>query len=377
MGVSFEEEEEEKENLDPFLSTLYTDPASPLAYVGLSVFAREVQRQYGIPRAATKAWLQKQRVYTKQRPAPRRARSDPTYVTGMHELYQADLLDMAFVSEENKGVRFLLTVIDVLSRMAYVQPLKRKTPQEVQPAFEAVLKEAGATPQMLQTDHGKEFYNKTMRAWLEKKKIHHYSTYSVNKAAIVERFNRTLKQTIVNYMIHTRQTQYVNVLPEFVKAYNARRHRSIGMAPQDVSSWNQYQVFERLYGKAIKGQVRRQPPQFRVGDTVRLSIAKANIFQRTYFGRWTEAVYRVRRVVTTLGNPRYLVEELDGTPVEGRFYADELQKIVYDPNQEFMVEAVLKRRKRKVGRKIIPEVLVQWRGYPEKYNTWEPEKNLK
>ena len=136
-------------------------------------------------------------------------------------------------------------------------------------------------------------------------------------------------------------------------------------------------VFNRLYGKYIKGTVRRQPALFRVGDHVRLSIVKANIFQRTYFGRWTEAVYRVRRVVTTLGNPRYLVEELDGTPIEGRFYADELQKIVYDPNQEFTVEAILKRRKRKVGRKTIPEALVQWRGYPEKYNTWEPEKNLK
>ena len=227
-------------NLNTFLTALYTDPASPWAYTGLSVFARNVERKYGIPRAQTKVWLQKQRVYTKQRPAPRRARSDPTYVTGMHEVYQADLLDMAFVAEENRGVRFLLTVVDVLSRYAYVRPLKRKTPQEVVTAFESILKEAGIAPQKLHTDRGKEFYNKMMRAWLTKKNIHHYSTYSVNKAAIVERFNRTLKQTIVDYIIHTRQTHYVDALQDFVKAYNARRHRSIGMAPQDVTLWNQY-----------------------------------------------------------------------------------------------------------------------------------------
>ena len=56
----------------------------------------------------------------------------------------------------------------------------------------------------------------------------------------------------------------------------------------------------------------------------------------------------------------------------GRFYADELQKVKYDPRQEFAVEAILDRRRRRVGRKTVSEVLEQWRGYPDKYNTWEP-----
>ena len=48
----------------------------------------------------------------------------------------------------------------------------------------------------------------------------------------------------------------------------------------------------------------------------------------------------------------------------------------YDPEQEFVVEAILNKRRRKVGRKTLPEVLVKWRGYPEKYNTWEPQENF-
>ena len=69
--------------------------------------------------------------------------------------------------------------------------------------------------------------------------------------------------------------------------------------------------------------------------------------------------------------------ELDVSPIPGRFYAYELQKVKYNPRQEFAVEAILDRRRCGVGRKTVSEVLVQCRGYSEKYNTWEPEANLR
>ena len=361
-----------------FLETLYTDPASPLAFTGLKTFSRAVERLHGIPVSVTQAWLKGQRVYSKQRVAAKRPkyRSDPTYVTGINEMWQADLVDMSQHEKENDGVRFLLTVVDALSRYAYVRPLRRKTPQEVKTAFESIEKEAQTLPVTLQTDHGKEFYNKLMTAWFQSKGIRHYSTYSDKKAAMVERFNQTLKQTIVDFWIHNRHTVYLERLQDFVKAYNARPHRTIKMPPQEVTLWNQHQVFDTVYGKYIKGEFPQEGPQFQVGDYVRLSIVKANIFQKSYYGRWTEAIYRVHRIITTTGNPRYEVAELDGTPIKGRFYADELQKIHYDPQQEFTIAAILDRRQRRVGRKTISEVLVQWRGYPEKYNSWEPETNL-
>ena len=363
-----------------FLLSLYTDPASPLAYTALHTFARNVENRYAIPRRMTIAWLQEQRVYTKQRLAPKnyRQRIDRTYVTGIHETWQADLLDMGpMFAEHNDKKRFLLTIVDVLSRFAFVRPLQRKTPAEVVAAFESVVRQGGVTPGALHTDRGTEFYNTQMKAWRKKHDIRHYSTHSDKKAAMVERFNRTFKQTLVDYAIHTRQLRFMDHLNDFVNAYNARFHRTIKMAPQDVTVWNQYEVYNRVYGKFISKEFVRQSPQFQVGDHVRLSIVKANIFQRSYFGRWTEAIYRIRRIIATVGNPRYQVEELDGSPILGRFYADELQKVKYNPRQEFAVEAILDRRRRRVGRKTVSEVLVQWRGYPEKYNTWEPEANLR
>ena len=154
-------------------------------------------------------------------------------------------------AEHNDKKRFLLTIVDVLSRFAFVRPLQRKTPAEVVSAFESVVRQGGVTPGALHTVRGTEFYNTQMKAWLKKHDIRHYSTHSDKKAAMVERFNRTFKQTLVDYAIHTRQLRFMDHLNDFVNAYNARFHRTIKMAPQDVTVCNQYEVYNRVYGKYI------------------------------------------------------------------------------------------------------------------------------
>jgi len=70
-------------------------------------------------------------------------------------------------------------------------PIKNKTAQAVTEAFEGILKYI--KPNNLQTDQGKEFINKTFQDLMKQHKINHSHTFFNIKAAIVERFNRTLK----------------------------------------------------------------------------------------------------------------------------------------------------------------------------------------
>lgn len=56
---------------------------------------------------------------------------------------------------------------DVLSKYAWVQPLKNKTGKEVVKAFQNILKTSKRRSQSLQTDKGKEFYNATLQQWLK------------------------------------------------------------------------------------------------------------------------------------------------------------------------------------------------------------------
>ena len=72
-------------------------------------------------------------------------------------------------------------MVDVFSKYAWVEPIKNKTGQAVTTAFEKILKQ-GQKPIQLQTDDGKEFYNKTFQSLLNKYKIHHFSTSGDTKA---------------------------------------------------------------------------------------------------------------------------------------------------------------------------------------------------
>ena len=67
-----------------------------------------------------------------------------------------------------------------------------------------------------------------------------------------------------------------------MRFYNDTYHRSIGMAPSEVTSTNQETVWQRLYGHESVGT-----PKFRVGDRVRISKAKRH-FEKGYMANWTE-----------------------------------------------------------------------------------------
>jgi len=60
--------------------------------------------------------------------------------------------------------------------------------------------------------------------------------------------------------------------------------------------------------------------------------------------------------------PSYKIEEWDGTPVEGTFYVQDLQKVTLEDDDLFRIEKIVKRKGNKV--------LVQWKGWPDKYDTW-------
>ena len=76
--------------------------------------------------------------------------------------WTADLIQVINIAKYNRGYRYLLMVADVFSKHAWVQPVKNKTGQAVTVAFEKILKK-GRKPINLQTDDGKEFYNKTKK----------------------------------------------------------------------------------------------------------------------------------------------------------------------------------------------------------------------
>ena len=58
----------------------------------------------------------------------------------------ADLADMQLISKFNKGFRFLLCVIDIFSKYAWVVPLKDKKGVSTVDVFQKILDKSGRKP---------------------------------------------------------------------------------------------------------------------------------------------------------------------------------------------------------------------------------------
>ena len=284
-------------------------------------------------------------------------------VYGPDEQWAADLVDVQNIKRQNKGVHYLLTIIDVFSKYAWVCPIKKKTGVEVTSALKHVLEQSGRKPHTLQTDDGKEFYNKHVSNLLKEHGIRHFSTAGDTKASVVERFNRTFKQRLYRYMTTYNTPKYLATLQALVHGYNASFHRSIGMAPQDVDQSNAREVWERLYGHMKK----KKKAAFKVGDRVRLN-KKHRPFKKGYLPGWTEEVFLVTKVRLDGNVPVYGISEWDDTPIKGTFYAQDLQKVTVTDDDLFRIDSIVKRKK--------DTILVRWKGWPTKYNSWINKKDL-
>ena len=112
---------------------------------------------------------------------------------GIDKIWAADLVEIQKFSKRNKGIKYLLMVIDVFSKYGWIKPLKDKKTESVSLAFDEIFKKNERKPEMLWTDKGIEFISKHFKEFLKKKKIKLYHTENEEKSSIVERWNRTMK----------------------------------------------------------------------------------------------------------------------------------------------------------------------------------------
>ena len=314
--------------------------------------------------------MQDHEAYSIHKPARYRFPRTRIIPTGRDSQWDADLADMQDIKEDNDGVSYLLIAIDLLSRYLWVRPLKTKSAREVRDAFEDIFSN-GRTPEKLRTDQGKEFDNNTLKKYLKDENIKYFTTQNEGKANYAERVIKTLKNKIFKYLTHNNTRRYADKLQQFVQSYNNTVHRSLGMAPSKVTKKKAKTIWWKLYKPKSTGS-RVKPYTFRVGDHVRITFLK-NKFSREYDQRWTGEIFTVTHRYRVQGIPQCKLKDYNGEEIKGSFYKEELQKVAFDPDKPFKVERILQKRTRK-GKK---EVLVKWLRWPDRFNSWEPEANIK
>ena len=71
---------------------------------------------------------------------------------------------MQLINKFDKGFRFLLCAIDILSKHAWVIPLKVSEVITITNTFQIILDESTCKPNKIWVDKGNEFYNRSMKS---------------------------------------------------------------------------------------------------------------------------------------------------------------------------------------------------------------------
>ena len=168
------------------------------------------------------------------KPIIRKFKKRKVYSTFKDNIWGADLADMHLLSKYNKGIRFLLCVIDIFSKYVWVVPLKDKKGISIVNAFQIILKQSNRKPNKIWVDKGSEFYNAYFKKWLRDNDIVINSTHNEGKSVVAERFIRTFKSKIYKYMTSISKNVYIDKLDDIVDEYNNTYHTTIKMKPIDV-----------------------------------------------------------------------------------------------------------------------------------------------
>lgn len=294
----------------------------------------------------------------------------PVIATYVNEIWGSDLADLQEWADRNKGYRYIITIIDVLSKYAWAFPLKDKKGSTITEVFKKLFKQV--KPKYVWSDQGSEYYNKELKNLFNANDVTLYSSYGDHKSAVVERFNRTLKNRMYEVFTAKNNRDWVNILSKLLYDYNKTVHRTIKMSPIDAINPKNFDLllgnFNATVNKTLS-KIKKTNPKYKKGDFIRLARIKG-LFERGYDANWTLEVYKIAAVHDDTSPIQYDVAEFDDTPVTGRFYEPEIQKTEYPDYR--LIEKELKTRT--VNRK--KQTLVKYLGWPSKYNEWRNNDEL-
>lgn len=226
---------------------------------------------------------------------------------------ECDLIDLSEYAGHNNKRQYAVTAIDCFTKYAWLVPITQKKAKNVHAVLGPILSEH--QPKILQTDNGGEFTAELMRDLYESLGIKHISSfpYKPSSNGQIERFNRTIKGMILQYMAAHDTRKYIDVIDKILHNYNNTYHTTIKETPQNLFNGKHVGRARKSYHHQVETMLREtvktrgvsgQLPE--IHDYVRVSRTKVFAdereldlkgFRKHFGSNYTDDVYQVVDVV--------------------------------------------------------------------------------
>jgi transposase InsO family protein len=333
--------------------------------------SRKIIKKY--PNKLTREWLSTQPTYSLHRPLRHRYPTRSYRTNGLDDIWQIDLLEM--IQMIRKGFKYILTVIDIFSKYAFALPVRTKTGLEISKALTKLLtnnRGKQRRPRKIQADQGKEFYNKSVSLVLQKYSIHLYSVYSKYKCALVERFNRTLRSKLNRYFTYTGRKVWYDKLQCIIDTYNNTPHSALFKhTPASVNRLNEADLWLKMYSNNNNNNNSISTKSLlQIGKFCRIAREKS-VLKKNFSQNWSDEVFVIVGIDTKHLPTMYILQDLHGETIRGKFYKQELQIIAHKP-RVYRVEKILKTK----GKGATKQYYVKWHGIGSSENSWISASNM-
>ena len=147
----------------------------------------------------------------------------------------------------------LFIVIHIFRKNDFVITLKDKNGITFINAFQKVLGDSGCKPKKIWVDKVSEFYNISLKFWLNGYDIKRYSTHNDEKSIVAERFIRTLKNKIYKYITSILRNVFINKFADIFNKYCKTYHSTLKMSTYIDSDKKNYKADSNFnVGKHVK-----------------------------------------------------------------------------------------------------------------------------
>lgn len=291
--------------IDNYLQKIYYDPE-----LGLSSVKNLWERTKGKIPGLTKKYLTEW--YKRQETAQIFAKPKRIYNRIIGQDSSSWQLDLTFYNQfkaQNSNFIGMMTIINVTTKYAYAFPIKSRAQSEINRVFDLFMKKE--LPKSITSDNEASLI-KTVKRYKIKHFLSEPNTHG--PTAIVERFNRTLRDRLTKYFKTAKTKTWVTVLPSILKNYNSTIHSATKTAPKDMTAKKQDEY--RLKLTMTDAQSDLKP-----GDKVRVLKPK-ELFEKGS-DKFSRKIYTIEKV-----NPKsFLLKNPEGDVLTKRFKIRELLKV--------------------------------------------------